>query len=81
MGQTRGKPVPSGRCSTSVFNDDEESTSCIALSDWVMEDCKKGPVTAHVWDFAGQVMTHALHQFFFSVRCVYVLVLTGHTRR
>jgi internalin A len=46
-----------------------------------MEDCKKGPVTAHVWDFAGQVMTHALHQFFFSVRCVYVLVLTGHTRR
>jgi internalin A len=59
------------------FNDDEESTSGIALSDWIMEDCKKGPVTAHVWDFAGQVMTHALHQFFFSVRSVYVLVLTG----
>ena len=59
------------------FNDDEESTSGIALSEWVMEDCKNGPVTAHVWDFAGQVMTHALHQFFFSVRSVYVLVLTG----
>ena len=30
-----------------------------------------------VWDFAGQVITHALHQFFFSVRSVYVVVLTG----
>lgn len=59
------------------FNAEKESTPGIALSDWMMEDCKKGPVTAHVWDFAGQVMTHALHQFFFSVRSVYVLVLTG----
>ena len=59
------------------FNDKEESTPGIALCDWEMKDCKKGPVTAHVWDFAGQVITHALHQFFFSVRSVYVVVLTG----
>lgn len=59
------------------FNEKEKSTPGIALCDWVMDGCKGEPVTAHVWDFAGQVITHALHQFFFSVRTVYVLVLTG----
>ena len=59
------------------FNDGEESTPGIALCDWTMDGCKGEPVTAHVWDFAGQVITHALHQFFFSVRSVYVVVLTG----
>jgi internalin A len=59
------------------FNDGEESTPGIALCDWVMNYGEKEPVTAHVWDFAGQVITHSLHQFFFSERSVYVLVLTG----
>jgi small GTP-binding protein len=59
------------------FNDEEESTPGIALCDWLMDGCKGGSVMAHVWDFAGQVITHALHQFFFSTRSVYVLVLTG----
>ena len=59
------------------FNESEESTPGIALCDWTMDGCKGQPVTAHVWDFAGQVITHALHQFFFSVRSVYVVVLTG----
>jgi internalin A len=59
------------------FKEGEESTPGIALCDWTMTGCKKGPVTAHVWDFAGQVITHALHQFFFSMRSVYVVVLTG----
>jgi len=59
------------------FNESEESTPGIALCDWKMDGCKGSPVTAHVWDFAGQVITHALHQFFFSMRSVYVVVLTG----
>ena len=59
------------------FNNNEVSTPGIALSDWIMEGCKKDPVIAHIWDFAGQVITHALHQFFFSVRSVYVVVLSG----
>ncbi|HWB01391.1 MAG TPA: COR domain-containing protein [Verrucomicrobiales bacterium] len=59
------------------FNDAEESTPGIALCDWQMDGCKGDPVTAHIWDFAGQVITHSLHQFFFSTRSVYVLVLTG----
>ena len=59
------------------FRPGEESTPGIALCDWTMKGCQGQPVTAHVWDFAGQVITHALHQFFFSVRSVYVVVLTG----
>jgi internalin A len=59
------------------FNEEEASTPGIALRDWTMDGCKGQPVTAHVWDFAGQVITHALHQFFFSVRSLYVVVLTG----
>lgn len=58
-------------------NEEQDSTPGIALCDWEMEKCKNEPVTAHIWDFAGQVITHALHQFFFSVRSVYLLVLTG----
>ncbi len=34
-----------------------------------------GSLTAHLWDFGGQDFMHATHPFFFSARCVYVLVL------
>ncbi|MBI4760054.1 MAG: leucine-rich repeat domain-containing protein [Chloroflexi bacterium] len=34
-----------------------------------------GDFTARVWDFGGQDFMHATHPFFFSARCVYVLVL------
>ncbi len=59
------------------FQQAEPSTAGIALCDWTMSGCQGAPVTAHVWDFAGQVITHALHQFFFSERSLYVVVLTG----
>ncbi|WP_338849201.1 COR domain-containing protein [Massilia sp. W12] len=59
------------------FNKIEKSTAGVALCDFVMPDCQSGPVIAHVWDFAGQVITHSLHQFFLSERSIYVLVLTG----
>jgi internalin A len=59
------------------FDESQDSTSGIALSDWIMDGYKDQKIVAHIWDFAGQVITHALHQFFFSVRSVYILVLTG----
>ena len=34
-----------------------------------------GPYTAQVWDFGGQEFMHATHPFFFSARCIYLLVL------
>ena len=60
------------------FDKEQKETPGVVITDWTMRDCPGGgPVTAHVWDFAGQVITHAMHQFFFSTRTVYVLVLTG----
>ncbi|MCP4702774.1 MAG: hypothetical protein GY862_38835 [Gammaproteobacteria bacterium] len=32
-------------------------------------------IKADLWDFGGQVMAHATHQFFLRERCLYVLVL------
>jgi internalin A len=36
-------------------------------------------ITAHLWDFGGQEVMHATHQFFLSQRCIYVLVLNSRT--
>ena len=59
------------------FEPNQKETLGVKLCDWRMRDCDGGEVLAHVWDFAGQTITHSMHQFFLSVRTVYVLVLTG----
>jgi hypothetical protein len=59
------------------FRDWVESTAGIALSEWTMDDCGGGAVTAHVWDFSGQPISHVLHPFFCCARSLYVLVLAG----
>ncbi len=38
---------------------------------------KDAKITAHVWDFGGQEFLHQTHQFFFSERSIYVVVLSG----
>jgi len=38
-------------------------------------------ITAHVWDFGGQEFLHQTHQFFFSERSIYVVVLSGRQGR
>lgn len=37
--------------------------------------CADGSVGARVWDFGGQHVLHAMHEFFFTGRSLYVLVL------
>ncbi len=59
------------------FDKRQESTTGIALQDWTLACPGGDAVTVHVWDFAGQVIAHATHQFFLSARSVYVLVLTA----
>jgi internalin A len=41
----------------------------------------KSPITAHIWDFGGQEFLHQTHQFFFSQRSMYVVVLSGRDRQ
>lgn len=38
-------------------------------------ECFDGPVTARVWDFGGQHVLHAMHEFFLTARSLYLLVL------
>lgn len=38
-------------------------------------------ITAHIWDFGGQEFLHQTHQFFFSERSIYLVVLTGRHGR
>lgn len=72
-----GKTSVVQRLIRGTFDKEQESTTGIALQDWTLP-CPGGePVTVHVWDFAGQVIAHATHQFFMSARSVYVLVLTA----
>ena len=53
---------------------DEKETPGIALDDFTL-DCGGQSIGVHLWDFAGQEITHALHHFFLTEGCVYLLVL------
>ncbi len=52
----------------------EQETPGISL-DSFRQPCADGNVTVRLWDFAGQEITHALHHFFLTEGCIYVLVL------
>jgi internalin A len=52
----------------------EPETPGIALDSFRL-GCAQSEMTVRLWDFAGQEITHALHQFFLTEGCVYVLVL------
>ncbi|MFZ2280594.1 MAG: COR domain-containing protein [Prosthecobacter sp.] len=72
-----GKTSLVERLMRDTFDKQQESTTGIALQDWKLPCPGGDEVTVHVWDFAGQVIAHATHQFFLSARSVYVLVLTA----
>ncbi len=60
---------------TGKFNSREKTTEGIKISDWRCPVARKQPVTLHIWDFGGQEMMHATHQFFLTARSLYLLVL------
>jgi hypothetical protein len=42
-------------------------------------DCPDGLLHARVWDFGGQHVLHAMHEFFLRSRCLYLLVVEQRT--
>jgi internalin A len=52
----------------------ESETHSIAIHEMTLE-CPRGPVRTRAWDFGGQEILHATHQFFLSERSLYLLVL------
>ena len=57
-----------------AFDPHESQTHGILIRDWKMNDSE---ITVHLWDFGGQEIMHATHQFFLSKRSLYILVLDG----
>ncbi|ODS35505.1 MAG: hypothetical protein A7316_10690 [Candidatus Altiarchaeales archaeon WOR_SM1_86-2] len=54
------------------FDRSEKQTHGINIRDW-----ESGDIKVHFWDFGGQEIMHATHQFFLSRRSLYILVLDG----
>lgn len=58
------------------FTQGEHTTHGINKIAWQgFENAKGEPIKVNLWDFGGQHIQHSLHQFFFTQRAVYVLVL------
>jgi internalin A len=58
------------------FNKNESQTHGINIDSWeVNQDETK--IKVRLWDFGGQEIMHATHQFFLSKRSLYILVLDG----
>jgi internalin A len=56
---------------------DEKKTEGIQITEWPLLLNEKDDVRLNVWDFGGQEIMHATHQFFLTQRSVYLLVLNG----
>lgn len=54
----------------------EAKTDGISIREWEVPNSRPN-IQAHIWDFGGQEIMHATHQFFLSKRSLYVLVLDG----
>jgi internalin A len=56
----------------------ESETHSISIRE-LMLGCERGEVRARAWDFGGQEILHATHQFFLTERSLYLLVLEPRT--
>lgn len=70
-----GKSSLVKKLTTGKFKVGEKATEGIKISDWSCRINRKDKVTVHIWDFGGQEMMHATHQFFLTQRSLYLLVL------
>jgi internalin A len=59
------------------FDSKESQTHGIRIRKMPFQMVDGDTVTAHFWDFGGQEVMHATHQFFLSQRSVYVLLLNS----
>ncbi|HEY0603880.1 MAG TPA: COR domain-containing protein, partial [Herpetosiphonaceae bacterium] len=59
------------------FDRNEEKTEGIQITEWKRVLNKDEEIRLNVWDFGGQEIMHATHQFFLTQRSLYLLVLNG----
>lgn len=69
-----GKTSLVKRLVDNIFNPAEPSTGGINIRRWPM-DISGQEIRLNIWDFGGQEIMHATHQFFLTKRSLYLLVL------
>ena len=61
------------------FNPYETKTEGISINQWKIKNTKEqksnSEIRVNLWDFGGQEIMHATHQFFLTKRSLYILVL------
>jgi len=62
------------------FDPQESQTHGININHWEVK-LKKDKIKANIWDFGGQEIMHATHQFFLSKRSLYILVMDGRKEK
>jgi internalin A len=72
-----GKTSLVKRLVNNQFEAGEKKTEGIQITQWPLKLFEKEDVRLNVWDFGGQEIMHATHQFFLTQRSVYLLVLSG----
>jgi small GTP-binding protein len=71
-----GKTSLAKRIFGEEINGNESQTQGINIRKLVVENGDR-EIKANLWDFGGQEIMHATHQFFLSKRSLYILVLDG----
>ncbi|MFG3604377.1 COR domain-containing protein [Micromonospora chersina] len=61
------------------FQADEARTEGIQVTNWDVTLPDQQSARLNVWDFGGQEIMHATHQFFLTSRSLYLLVLSGRS--
>ena len=56
---------------------EDESTEGITVLPWSLGEDGGEKMNAHVWDFAGDAITHSVHRCFMETRCLYIYVYNG----
>lgn len=72
-----GKTSLVNRLIHNKFKQGEEKTEGIRITEWPLRLNGNEDVRLNVWDFGGQEIMHATHQFFLTQRSLYLLVLNG----
>ncbi|WP_218599006.1 COR domain-containing protein [Polaribacter sp. NJDZ03] len=58
-----------------TFEQGKSQTNGVFIENWKLIHTDNRELTFHLWDFGGQEIQHAIHKFFFTEGCLYILVL------
>jgi len=72
-----GKTSLVNRLLHNKFAKDEKKTEGINITEWKLRLNGNEEARLNIWDFGGQEIMHATHQFFLTQRSLYLLVLNG----